>query len=133
MKKELQQQLFDACPLLYRYTINDDRTKGLHRLMTLGICCGDGWFSLLLDVSTKVEEISEKMKRQGHEKSSLPAALWVKEKYGELCLYIDNETYEIEVLVAQTEQKSATTCEVCGSEGKMRTRGWISCLCDDCQ
>lgn len=132
MKNELQQQLFDARPLFYRYRDSDVRTKGLHGLMELGICCGDGWYQLLLDVSGEVERIIENMKQQGHDEHDLPAALWVREKYGVLCIHIDNETSEITKLVEKTELKSASTCEVCGNKGKVRNHGWITCLCDDC-
>jgi len=133
MKRELQQQLFNACPLFYRYRNNDSQAKVLHQLMDLGICCGDGWYSLLLDVSINIEALIEQMKQQANNEASLPAAVWVREKYGELCMYIDNENQHINKLVEQAESRSKVTCEVCGDEGKMRNSGWITCLCDHCQ
>jgi len=132
MKKELQQNLFAACPLFYRYQDKGERKTKLHNLMELGMCCGDGWYQLLLDVSMKIETVAEQMKLQGVQENCLPVAVWVREKYGELCIHVDNETSDINELLEKAEALSATTCEVCGSEGKMRQRGWFSCLCDRC-
>jgi len=132
MRKELQQRLFDACPLFYRYQSMDKREESLHDLMDLDLCCGDGWYPLLLDVSMKIEMICEQMKKQGYDKYDLPVAVWIKEKYGELCIHMDNETSDTVVLQDKAEALSATTCEACGQVGKMVNKSWITCLCEGC-
>lgn len=131
MKKELEQKLFDACPLFYRFRL-DTEGKTTHRLMDLGICCGDGWYQLLLDVSLEIEEVIKNMQQQEYKQDELPAAVWVREKHGELYIHMENETDETMALSEKAEAKSVATCEVCGQAGIMRNRGWITCLCNDC-
>jgi len=132
MEKELQQKLFDTCPLFYRFRTEQERYCNQHNMLELGVLCGDGWYQLLLDVSVKVESIIRDMKQSGYEENSLPVALWVKEKYGELLFDTDNSTVEIDRLVGLAETESAYTCAVCGKPGTMRDRGWLSCLCRRC-
>ena len=54
----------------------------------------------------------------------------VKEKFGTLRFYMHSATEEMYDLISKAEQKTETTCEVCGEEGKVRSGGWIVTLCD---
>ena len=61
-----------------------------------------------------------------------PRASQVKEKFGTLRFYMTSATSEMYDLVQEAEEKSATICENCGKPGKLRSGGWIRCLCDEC-
>lgn len=61
-----------------------------------------------------------------------PRASQVKEKYGTLSFYMTKYTPEIEHLIKAAEKKSASTCELCGATGRLRTGSWLSTLCDKC-
>ena len=132
MKKELQDELFNACPLLYRFRHKKDQSKGLRNLMELGICCEDGWYQLLLDASIGIEEVINQIKHTGYEEKLLPTAIWVKERNGELHIYMENENTEISQRVEQATSKSTTICERCGNKGIIRVQNGISCRCDHC-
>lgn len=56
MKQELQQKIYEDCPLLF-----GDRFKGPRQTcMYFGIETGDGWFDLIYDASCKIEKEIEK-------------------------------------------------------------------------
>lgn len=131
MTRDLELQLFERCPMLYRYR-SDEGSANQHYMLDLGINCGDGWFPLILDVSVKIETLIEGMKQVGHQESLLPVALWVKEKYGGLLFDTDNSTDEIDRLVILAEDRSMAICAVCGDAGKLQGHYWSSCLCDSC-
>jgi hypothetical protein len=57
----------------------------------------------------------------------------VKEKFGSLRLYMNNETPYISGAIAMAESMSGHICEVCGEPGQRRSGGWIRTLCDDCE
>lgn len=54
----------------------------------------------------------------------------VKEKLGTLRFYYSGGDDEIYGMVRMAESMSAVTCEECGSPGKVRSGGWLRCLCD---
>ncbi len=101
---------------------------------------GDGWYSVLEGLCAEIVTI--------YEKANTPPDIeivQIKEKYGTLrfyCIFKKNkkptgETIQLhnEVLsiIHRWEDKSATICEECGSEGKLRTDlSWFSTLCDEC-
>lgn len=55
----------------------------------------------------------------------------VKEKFGGLRFYIGSGSNEIFDRIAQAENDSNRTCEVCGAPGVSRRGGWIRTLCDE--
>ena len=63
---------------------------------------------------------------------SHPCASQVKEKFGTLRFYMTTETEEMSALIREAEERSAVTCEECGSPGTCRDGGWILTLCDKC-
>lgn len=91
------------------------------------ICCGPGWYDLIAELSTKLEAILEK-----EEEKETMYAVQVKEKYGTLRFYMSLATDEMWKLIEEAEHKSATICERCGKEGKIRPLGWVMTLCDQC-
>lgn len=127
MKKEYADKLYNDFPLLYA-----DRNKSLKEsLMGFGFECGDGWFDLIYDLSTKLERCIE-IYIQENPKDH-PRAVQVKEKFGGLRFYMTSETSEMSNLINEAENKSYETCEICGKEGKPNEKGWVTTLCDDCK
>lgn len=61
-----------------------------------------------------------------------PKAVQVKEKFGQLRLYMNYYVKEIEELITEAEVKSGKTCEDCGTPGELREGGWLVTLCDNC-
>lgn len=128
MKAENDIKLCNDFPQLYR-----ERNLGMSvTCMCWGFSCGDGWFDLIYELSTKLDTLFKKHGLMGNE---YPACAQVKEKFGDLRFYmntIPKEIYEEAYhYISEAEEKSAKTCEVCGAPGKLgTTRGWCSTLCD---
>lgn len=125
MKHELQQQLFDKYPSLFR-----ERTLPPEKsLMCFGCDHGDGWYDILEDICTKINAIDTKNEVTFSQ---------IKEKFGELRIYFnfsgeDEDVYrKVEDIIAAGEEISGITCERCGQPGTIRPGGWIRVLCDGC-
>jgi hypothetical protein len=120
MKKELEEKLLRKYPKLYRQYYWDMTQTA----MNWGFCCGDGWYDI-------IDELSEKLSKFDVE------AVQVKEKFGGLRFYLgpcDKEDWdEIYGYITDAELKSVETCEVCGKPGSIKGRGWLRCLCDECE
>jgi hypothetical protein len=86
---------------------------------------GPGWYSLVSDLSSKIEAILE------HQAQACCYAVQVKEKYGTLRFIMALETEEISKLIAQYEELSSKTCEKCGAPGKLYDSGWFSTRCEE--
>lgn len=96
--------------------------KGLQKtLMGFGFECGDGWFKLL-DSLFKILAREKDIE-----------VVQVKEKYGTLRCYINGGTDSAYASIEDAEKLSATTCEICGAEGKLGSTGyWYSTKCTKC-
>ena len=90
--------------------------------------CGDGWFNILLEASTSLQKQIETYSKDVRDDI---VAMQVKEKYGTLRFYLSYYNEELDEIVQQVEKKSACTCEVCGSVGKLRGGMWLYTACDD--
>ncbi len=64
---------------------------------------------------------------------SHPRASQVKEKMGEMKMYLTHGTDEMFDLIDKATEKSLTICENCGQPGKPNEYGWISVLCEECR
>lgn len=122
MKNELQKQLFQKYPLIFRQ-------KDLpitQTCMSWGIECSDGWFNLIDKLCENIQKYCDKEEFQTE-------ATQVKEKYGGLRFYIcygDDRIYD---LINKAEKESYNTCENCGSmDNVTQTVGWIVTLCSKC-
>lgn len=61
-----------------------------------------------------------------------PQFTQIKEKYGTLRVYGFNINDEQQAIIDKYERLSATTCETCGAEGKLRVKGgWYYVTCDE--
>lgn len=136
MKKENDEYLVKNFPLLY-----SDRNGSMYdTCMCWGFSVGDGWFTLIKELSEKLEPlINEWIKENPKPKDEEEAELWyyprasqVKEKFGGLRFYLSSGTDEMYDLCHEAEKKSYSICENCGEPGKQRDDGWIFTLCDNC-
>jgi hypothetical protein len=93
--------------------------------MAWGFECSDGWFDLIWDLSVKLEPLVAGTDMR---------AMQVKEKFGTLRFYMTTSTDQIEKLISEAEEKSATTCEVCGSQDATASEGyWLTTRCEEHQ
>lgn len=129
MKSENTEKLFAAFPNLYR----DKNLPMSQSLMIFGFCVEDGWFDIIWELSTKLENIIAKLPI---EEADLCRAFQCKEKFGSLRFYLnghpENFYEEVNAAIKEAETKSAKTCEQCGKPGVLRKGGWIKVRCDDC-
>jgi hypothetical protein len=125
MNRKLDELLCQEFPLLYADRHADMRTT----CMCWGFDVGDGWFSIILGLSRRLEELISALpegERGGYRASQ------VKEKFGGLRFYMTGQTDEMDTLIDAAEDASLVTCERCGQPGKPRNSGWIRTLCEKC-
>lgn len=126
MKSELEKQLFDDFPQLFQ---GKDKPP-TESLMCFGCDCGDGWYGLIREVC---EQIMETLSKTQNSKDF--CFFQIKEKYGQLRIYVSDYSDEIAEILDKAEEKSATICEHCGTTENVtqNTLGWISSLCPTCR
>ena len=128
MKEIFEKQLFDDFPLLYDKNA-DIRTS----CMGFGFECGDGWYELIRELSSKLYPLIQKFKEQyPDEFDCYPRASQVKEKFGSLRFYMDISTDEMCNLISEYEGRSEMICEVCGKPGSIDYKEkWLACRCEE--
>jgi hypothetical protein len=82
--------------------------------------CGEGWRDLLERACLRIEAALAE--------DSAFAALQIKEKYGTLRFYwrghlTSEEETKVEEAIDLAVARSACTCEICGTEGRLHNRG----------
>jgi hypothetical protein len=84
--------------------------------------CGLGWKQIVEDLCSKLDA------------ARLPAlrVIQVKEKFGNLRIYLQGGNDQVSTLVEEAEALCARTCESCGAPGTKRQDDRISTLCDYC-
>jgi hypothetical protein len=122
MREDLDKRLCTEFPLLYRDRRGDPRAT----CMCWGFP-GDGWFRILHELSSKLEPL---ITAQPDDQRSV--AVQVKEKFGTLRFYMEGEDSRMLDLIQEAERQSASTCEMCGIQGRLREGGWLKTLCDWC-
>jgi len=129
MNPALEAKIYLRCPILYR-----DRKAGPQsNLMCFGFEVGEGWYELIYNASVDIESVVQEMKNRGIAEHNLHSAVQVKEKFGALRFYVDNETEQISDIIEKAEALSAVTCDTCGKPGKIIVGGWLRTLCSDCE
>lgn len=165
MKKELDEKLQAAFPWLRRPELHSEKTyefvKGYSLYDNYGFEVGDGWYQLLFDLCTRIEEI---YKEYDQPVTLKPAQ--IKSKFASLRFYYDlpgkelgiqafdfigsgsirmypeGEADSLENKIAEcvrsAEAKSKSICEQCGSENGELCNDppvfrWITTLCPDCK
>lgn len=87
---------------------------------------GQGWYPLLLELCSKINELQPDIKIQQ-----------VKEKFGELRFYVESALPEVGDLIDRAEDESTQICEECGSRENVTTSriykwAWIKTSCQKC-
>jgi hypothetical protein len=121
MNAENTETLFQMFPRLYR-----GRGKPVtESLMCFGFECGDGWFSLIRDLSAAIERACDE------DRTVVPEVVQVKEKYGGLRVYIYGGSDRVYQLIDRAEEDSLRICEQCGLEGVLCVDGggWYRTVC----
>lgn len=138
MNKENTEKLFNKYPKFFK-----DRTDPMKSLMCFGFECDDGWFDLINNLCTDIENwFLNNYEGTGyngetyyHEVPDHFNVQQVKEKYGSLRFYVTCAPEKVFDMIHEAEKKSFYICEKCGKEGDGFYRddlSWIITLCDDC-
>ena len=144
MRAELQKKLFEKYPKIFSKREKSTRDN----LMYFGFDHDDGWYWLIDNLCNTIQNYIDNnskwvTKRYGFfwlKKRVIrvnlpqPVAFQVKEKFGRLRFYLDNESDEcIEGMIWFAENLSGTICERCGTTKEVgRTSGWIRTICKGC-
>ncbi|MFV8275804.1 hypothetical protein [Mycobacteroides abscessus] len=82
----------------------------------------DGWVSLMTELHAALVEVSPDF-----------SYAQIKQKWGELRVYVSGATAEARDLIAAAEVASRTVCEMCGEPGKPCSSrgGWYRALCPE--
>ena len=104
-------------------------------IMWHGITCSKGWYGIIYDAINGLSKVKE-----DNPDCSISIAQ-VKEKFGQLRIYIDTEGCSKECrkklysVISEAENKANRTCERCGSTENVETKGpgWVSTLCRKCR
>ena len=97
--------------------------------MCWGITTGDGWYEILLKASQETTKIIERKKLD----PQLYCFTQVKEKFGEMRIYMSRSDEDIKQVIYRAMKASLTTCEDCGKPGRMYREGWMRTSCQKCQ
>lgn len=90
-----------------------------HRAEGASIWVPEGWVPLMLELHAALVAVSPDF-----------AYAQVKQKWGELRVYVSGATAEARDLISAAELRSRTICEVCGQPGSpCQRRGWYRALC----
>ena len=99
--------------------------------MARGFECGDGWYDIIHDLCTRIQEHCDK-----NPNVEQVQARQVKEKFGGLRFYVKGGDKSVVKMIMDTENESYRTCEKCGSKVRVScnvtANGWISSLCQKC-
>lgn len=90
----------------------------------VGFDCGPGWVKLLIALGQFVEVVDPDAR-----------ALQVKEKFGELRVYMGAVRYGLHDVTQAVLHASLQICEKCGEAGELRAKrgGWLHTFCDACE
>jgi hypothetical protein len=124
MKKELQNKLYKKYPKIFVQR----KLSMTQTAMCWGLECSDGWYWL-------IEKLCEMLQWDiDHNKHNQIEATQVKEKFGTLRFYTNNQDEKQAGMIALAEYMSGYVCERCGeTKGVTQTKGWIVTLCQKCK
>jgi len=123
MKDELQKQLFEKYPRIFRQKDLSMRET----CMCWGIACDDGWYWLIDHLCSQLQWDTDRNNYPQVE------AIQVKEKFGGLRFYVNGANDSQYGTIEFAEFLSVDICEKCGSVDEVtQTKGWIKSLCKRC-
>lgn len=122
MNQELEAQLVKNYPTIFR----DVGGCPSETCMAFGICCDDGWYTLLDRMCAAIVALPVHKNFKAEQ---------VKEKFGGLRFYASGGDEATSKIISAAEEASYTTCEHCGVTAGVTTSGrrWIRSLCDVCR
>ena len=165
MKKELDEKLQDTFTWLKRPELHGDKpyefVKGYTLYENYGFEVGDGWYQLLFDLCTRIEEIYKEYNQPVTIKVAQIKSKFAQLRFyydlpekelgiqafdflgaGSIRMFPDGEQDSLESKIAEcvraAEAKSKSICEQCGSENAELCNEppvfrWCSTLCRDCK
>jgi len=99
-----------------------------NNLLFFGFEIRDGWLPLLKELFDKIQKLVD-----NDPQCNALEVVQVKEKFGELRVYLNYSYEKIDNLIDEYTRKSKTICEWCGEKGKLRNdNGWYTTLCNKC-
>jgi hypothetical protein len=127
MDPNLEKKLTDKYPKIFA-----GKDKPItESLIPFGLECGDGWYKIIDALCQSIQNHVDS-DYQGCLVTGQVEALQVKEKFGGLRFYISGGDGRVYGMIEMAETLSRMTCEHCGKDGKVRGKGWIYTLCDEC-
>lgn len=123
MEKELKDKLYERYPKLF---VQKDSSMQ-ETCMCWGIATGSGWFWIINNLCNCIQNYIDANDKPQTE------FVQVKEKFGELRIYVDGADELIHGMIWLAEAMSYTTCETCGvTKNIIHTKGWIRTICTEC-
>ncbi len=132
MKKELQDQLYEKYPKIFRQKDLSIQES----CMPWGFDVEDGWFDLINNLCQFLQFHTD------HNDYPQAEATQVKSKYGSLCFSAtyhggDRSFDYLQGAIDLAENLSQYLCEECGNPGSNKTvgnnpYGWVYTMCDPC-
>ncbi len=129
MNEKNTQALVAAAPLLYR-SYGKEGTG--HSFARWGFMCGDGWFELLMRLSTRIEAELQTDLATRKRKQDLPQASEIKEKFGLLRFHVSKQPAHWREWIYEAERESGRTCEICGAPGSLHLGAGVKTVCESC-
>lgn len=125
-KTRIKFKIIEKDKTMKKYSIIKPDPTLQSNLMAFGFACDKGWYPLIYETLDKIQAIVDR------DNLNLEITQ-VKEKRGELRIYISNYTDEIGDAIDEATRKSITICEQCGKEGGLvEIGGWCKSLCPEC-
>jgi len=127
MNTELEQELFNTYPNLFKYHHEQNNDK-LNPPVSHEIQCEDGWFDI---INSACELISNENVNVHFTQ--------IKEKFGGLRIYHDGlkgdteDVYKVIGIIDFAKEISYNTCEICGNKGELIQTGWLRVRCEKCK
>ncbi|KAL9106971.1 MAG: hypothetical protein Q9227_008094 [Pyrenula ochraceoflavens] len=125
MRPELEAALCADFPNLYSQPLLNAPQDG----EAGGFAVGDGWEPVIRHLSERITAIVERDDLNPLQFVSEQ----VKEKFGGLRFYMSGQTNAITQAIREAEEKCSRTCETCGKEGELYTKGWLRTHCVPCE
>ncbi|MBI2277696.1 MAG: hypothetical protein HYU74_10115 [Dechloromonas sp.] len=125
MSPDNQQQLFAAHPRAFRPPSNDE----IAPLDSWGVECGDGWLSLITQAAELIEADIDQIRNI----CEWPRVAQIKEKLGELRIYMNNAHPTLVTQVLAVANQSSSICEQCGQLGTLHRTEYLHTSCDACE
>lgn len=150
MNQKLEQELFQKYPELFA----QKDLPPTQSLMCFGFEVGDGWFQpiakachliswhlknkaaqgYILIKSDAFYDLNLEGDPEDHKYYIIPEFCQIKEKFGELRMYINNADDYVDGIIDMACAASSFMCETCGKPSKIKSNGgWLSNECKSCE